>query len=48
MRAIRFYQRLNQIQEEKKFDEYVEALCEDFYAGEEGRPAWCRESISGC
>ena len=33
-----FYQRLNQILEEKKFDEYVEALCEDFYAGEVGRP----------
>jgi transposase len=33
-----FYQRLNQILDEKKFDEYVEALCEPFYAGEEGRP----------
>jgi transposase len=33
-----FYQRLNQILEEKKFDEYVEAICEDFYAGEVGRP----------
>jgi len=33
-----FYQRLNQILDEKKFDEYVEALCEEFYAGEVGRP----------
>jgi transposase len=33
-----FYQRLNQILDEKKFDEYVEALCEPFYAGEVGRP----------
>ena len=33
-----FYQRLNQILDEKKFDEYVEVICEDFYAGEVGRP----------
>jgi transposase len=33
-----FYQRLNQILDEKRFDEYVESLCEDFYAGEVGRP----------
>src|ERR1700719_2157540 len=33
-----FYQRLNQILDEKKFDEYVEAICEDFYAGEVVRP----------
>jgi transposase len=33
-----FYQRLNQILDEKKFDEYVEELCEQFYAGEVGRP----------
>jgi len=33
-----FYQRLNQILDEKKFDEYVETLCTDFYAGEVGRP----------
>ena len=33
-----FYQRLNQILDEKKFDEYVEAICADFYAGEVGRP----------
>src|SRR6202023_1197155 len=30
--------RLNQIPDEKKFDEYVETICEDFYAGEVGRP----------
>src|SRR6195256_6480851 len=33
-----FYARLNQILDEKKFDEYVEAICEDFYADEVGRP----------
>jgi transposase len=33
-----FYQRLNQILDEKKFDEYVETICETFYAGEVGRP----------
>src|ERR1700749_3034265 len=33
-----FYQRLNEILDEKKFDEYVETICEDFYAGEVGRP----------
>src|SRR6188474_370219 len=33
-----FYQRLNQILDEKRFDEYVETICERFYAGEVGRP----------
>src|SRR5258705_1821101 len=33
-----FYQRLNEILEEKKFDEYVEGICERFYADEVGRP----------
>ena len=33
-----FYQRLNQILDEKKFDEYVEEISERFYAGEVGRP----------
>jgi len=33
-----FYQRLNQILDEKKFDECVEAICEQFYADEVGRP----------
>lgn len=33
-----FYQRLNEILDEKKFDEHVETLCTDFYAGEVGRP----------
>jgi transposase len=33
-----FYQRLNQILDEKKFDEYVEDLCQRFYADEVGRP----------
>src|SRR5437588_9568589 len=33
-----FCQRLNQILDEKKFDERVERLCEQSYAGEVGRP----------
>lgn len=33
-----FYQRLNQILDEKRFDEYVEELCQRFYADEVGRP----------
>lgn len=33
-----FYQRLNQILDEKKFDEYVERICERFYAEEMRRP----------
>jgi len=33
-----FYQRLNQILDENKFDEYVETICEEFYADEVGRP----------
>jgi transposase len=33
-----FYQRLNQIVDEKKFGEYVEGMCERFYADEVGRP----------
>jgi transposase len=33
-----FYQRLNQILDDQKFDEYVETICEPFYAGEVGRP----------
>jgi transposase len=33
-----FYRRLNQILDEKKFDEYVEEICERFYADQVGRP----------
>jgi transposase len=33
-----FYKRLNQILDERKFDEYVEVICERFYANEVGRP----------
>src|SRR5258706_16006572 len=33
-----FYQRLNQILDEKRFDDYVETICERFYADEVGRP----------
>jgi transposase len=34
-----FYKRLNQILEQKGFDEYVEQLCEFFYAPTMGRPS---------
>jgi hypothetical protein len=33
-----FYQGLNQILDEKKFDEYVEEISERFYTDEVGRP----------
>src|SRR5262245_60970844 len=33
-----FYQRLNQVLDENQFDDYVESLCERFYAGDVGRP----------
>jgi transposase len=33
-----FYQRLNLILDEKRFDEYVETICGRFYADEVGRP----------
>jgi len=34
-----FHERLNQILDEQKFGEYVETICEEFYAGECCRPA---------
>jgi transposase len=34
-----FYERLNQILDAAKFDEYVEGLCQRFYADEIGRPS---------
>src|SRR5215469_4484794 len=34
-----FYERLNQLLEERKFDEFVEAQCEHFYAETMGRPS---------
>jgi len=33
-----FYQRLNQILDDKKFDESVETICAEFYTGEVRRP----------
>lgn len=47
-----FYERLNQILDEKKFDEYVENICERFYAGEAGQPglapnSWRSWIVSG-
>jgi hypothetical protein len=41
------YQRLNQILDENKFDEYVQTIREDFYAGEVGRPGLSPGSIFG-
>ena len=34
-----FYQRLNQVLDEEGFDEFVEAICERFYADGQGRPS---------
>ena len=34
-----FYQRLNELLEEEKFDEFVEGLCRKFYAPRMGRPS---------
>src|SRR2546427_2489449 len=34
-----FYQRLNQLLEECRFDEFVEGRCRRFFAGERGRPS---------
>jgi hypothetical protein len=33
-----FYQRLNELLDEEKFDEFVEGLCRKFYAPRMGRP----------
>ena len=33
-----FYQRLNELLDEEKFDEFVEGLCRKFYAEKMGRP----------
>jgi transposase len=33
-----FYRRLNQILDERNFDQYVEGMCQRFYAEEVGRP----------
>ena len=42
-----FYTRLNHILEQHDFDEYVEGLCERFYA-EDGRPGLPPGATSGC
>src|SRR5215471_2793714 len=34
-----FYQRLNQLLEESRFDEFVEGRCRRFYAAKRGRPS---------
>jgi transposase len=34
-----FYQRLNQLLEESRFDEFVESRCRPFYAAKRGRPS---------
>ena len=33
-----FYRKLNEILDNEKFDQFVEGLCEEFYAGTVGRP----------
>jgi transposase len=35
-----FYQRVNELLEEKKFDEFAEKECAKFYAAKMGRPSW--------
>jgi hypothetical protein len=42
------YQRLDQILDEKNFDEYVKEICKEFYADEMGRREWRHGFISGC
>jgi hypothetical protein len=42
------YQRLNQILDEKKFDEYVDVICEDFLPGRWAGQACRRGFISDC
>ena len=43
-----FYQRLNQILDEKKFDEFVEAICADFMQAKWVGRGWLQGFISGC
>jgi hypothetical protein len=43
-----FYQRLNQILDEKKFDEYVEAICEVSTPMKWAGRGWRRGFIFGC
>ena len=42
-----FYARVNELLEEKKFDEFAEKECAKFYADNIG-PLWRRESIFVC
>ncbi len=41
-------QRLNLMLDESKFDEYLKAICADFYAGEVGRAGLSPGIIFGC
>jgi hypothetical protein len=43
-----FYRRLNQILDEKKFDEYVADVCQRFTLAKWAELAWRRGSTSGC
>ena len=36
-----FYQKLNELLEAERFDEFVEGRCARFYAKQYGRPARC-------
>ena len=43
-----FYQRLNQILDEKRFDEYVETICERFTRAKWAGRGWLPGSIFDC
>ena len=43
-----FYTRLNQVLEERGFDEFVEGRCAAFYAERMGDRRWHQDAISAC
>ena len=43
-----FYQRLNELPEESRFDEFVEGRCRQFYADKQAGRVWRRGGTSGC
>lgn len=43
-----FYDRINQILGEEKFDAFVEERCQKFYADKVGRPSMRRRCIFAC
>jgi hypothetical protein len=42
------YERLNRVLDEKKFDDFAEGLCEQFYAEQWGGPDWRLVSTFVC